>query len=120
LRSNSSSTFRSIASRVANSSTCTEWSMTSSAGMSGLIFAGSPPCSRIASRIAARSTTHGTPVKSWSKTRAGMNEISRDGSATASQSRIGVASPPLRSTFSSRIRSVYGSRPARSGSRWIE
>ena len=28
------------------------------------------------SRIAARSTTHGTPVKSCSSTRAGMNEIS--------------------------------------------
>jgi hypothetical protein len=28
------------------------------------------------SRIAARSTTHGTPVKSWSSTRAGANEIS--------------------------------------------
>ncbi len=30
----------------------------------------------IASRIAARSTTAGTPVKSCSSTRAGMNEIS--------------------------------------------
>src|SRR5207247_1674198 len=42
-RSNSSSTFRSIASRDANSSTCTEWSMTSSTGMSGLIALGEPP-----------------------------------------------------------------------------
>ena len=50
---------RPIASRVANSSTCTEWSITSSAGISGLIRSGSPPWSRIASRIAARSTTHG-------------------------------------------------------------
>jgi len=29
--------------REANASTCTEWSITSSAGISGLIFAGSPP-----------------------------------------------------------------------------
>ena len=34
------------------------------------------PASRIASRIAARSTTAGTPVKSCSSTRAGMKEIS--------------------------------------------
>ena len=59
--------------------------MTSSTGISGLIRAGSPPWSRIASRIAARSTTHGTPVKSWSSTRAGEKEISREGSAVASQ-----------------------------------
>ena len=59
--------------------------MTSSTGMSGLIFVGSPPWSRIASRIAARSTTHGTPVKSWSRTRAGANEISCDGSSVATQ-----------------------------------
>src|SRR5437868_4843185 len=47
---NSSSTLRSIASRDANSSTCTEWSITSSAGIRGLIRFGSPPCSRIAHR----------------------------------------------------------------------
>ena len=62
-------------------STCTEWSITSSAGTSGLIFAGSPPRSAIASRIAARSTTAGTPVKSCITTRAGMNAISVEGSA---------------------------------------
>src|SRR5665647_3029142 len=38
--------------------------MTSSAGASGLIRAGSPPRSAIASRMVARSTTQGTPVKS--------------------------------------------------------
>jgi hypothetical protein len=54
----------------------TEWSMTSSAGASGLIFAGSPPSSFTASRIAARSTTQGTPVKSCMITRAGVNWIS--------------------------------------------
>ena len=35
--------------------------MTSSAGMSGLIFPGPPPRARMASRIAARPTTVGTP-----------------------------------------------------------
>ena len=35
----------------------------------------------MASRMAARSTTAGTPVKSWSSTRAGMKAISRVGSA---------------------------------------
>ena len=54
-------------------STWTEWSITRSAGTSGLICAGSPPISAIASRMAARSTTTGTPVKSWSRTRAGRN-----------------------------------------------
>ena len=94
--------------------------------MSGLIFAGSPPCSRIASRIAARSTIAGTPVKSCRSTRAGMNEISRVGSSAATQPATAStsASEPLRSTFSSRIRSVYGSRATSqrccsASSRWI-
>src|SRR5262252_5210388 len=52
--------------------------MTSSTGWSGLTLAGSPPSRTMPSRIAARSTTHGTPVKSCSSTRAGMKEISRD------------------------------------------
>jgi hypothetical protein len=49
----------------------TEWSMTISAGASGLIGAGSPPRSATASRMVARSTTQGTPVKSCMITRAG-------------------------------------------------
>lgn len=44
--------------------------------MSGLIWVGVPPIRLIASRIAARSTTHGTPVKSCKITRAGLNGIS--------------------------------------------
>ena len=89
-----------------------EWSITSSAGMSGLIIAGSPPRSAIAFRIAARSTTAGTPVRSCSSTRDGANEISSDGSAFASQRATASTSlsSPLRRTFSSRTRSVYGSR----------
>ena len=59
--------------------------MTSSAGTSGLIFAASPPRSAIASRMAARSTTAGTPVKSCMTTRAGVKAISSLGSALASQ-----------------------------------
>ena len=64
---------------VPNASTCTEWSITSSTGCSGLIRAGSPPSSAMASRMAARSTTAGTPVKSCSSTRAGVKAISRSG-----------------------------------------
>ena len=59
--------------------------MTSSAGTSGLILDGSPPRSAIASRMAARSTIAGTPVKSCITTRAGMNAISLEGSALWSQ-----------------------------------
>ena len=54
---------------VPNRSTWTLWSMTRSAGTSGLTRAGSPPRSAIASRMTARSTTAGTPVKSWRMTR---------------------------------------------------
>ena len=50
--------------------------MTRSAGTSGLTRAGSPPRSAIASRMTARSTIAGTPVKSWRITRAGMNGTS--------------------------------------------
>ncbi len=51
--------------------------MTSSTGTSGLILAGSPPSAMIASRIDARSTTAGTPVRSCIRTRAGVKAISR-------------------------------------------
>ena len=50
--------------------------MTRSAGTSGLTSDGSPPRSAIASRMTARSTIAGTPVKSWRITRDGMNGIS--------------------------------------------
>ncbi len=91
--------------------------MTSSAGTSGLIFAGSPPSAAIASRIAARSTIAGTPVKSCMTTRAGVKAISSEGSAlwshfaSASMSCLRTATPSsLRSRFSSRIFSENGSR----------
>ena len=83
-RSNSSRLLIESATPELNASTCTEWSITRSHGTSGLTFAGSPPRATIASRIAARSTTHGTPVKSCSTTRPGMKAISRSPTRFAS------------------------------------
>ena len=54
----------------------TEWSITSSTGTSGLTCAASPPRVSSASRMAARSTTPGTPVKSCMRTRSGVRAIS--------------------------------------------
>ena len=89
--------------------------MTISAGASGLILAGSPPMSAIASRMVARSTTHGTPVKSCMITRAGVNWISLLGSDSGSQpararmsSAVMLAPSSVRSRFSSRIFRLYG------------
>ena len=106
--------------------------MTSSAGRSGLIFFGSPPSRFIASRIAPRSTTAGTPVKSCSRTRAGMKAISWLGVALASHtatasmsSRFTEMPSSARRRFSSRMRSENGSRAmswpalARASSRWM-
>ena len=53
-------------------------------GASGLMRFGSPPKRCTASRIAARSMTQGTPVKSCMITRAGVNAISCDGAAFGS------------------------------------
>ncbi len=64
---NSNASFCSLASLVPATSTCTEWSMTKSAGQRGLIFYGSPPSLFIASLIAAKSTTAGTPLFKWGK-----------------------------------------------------
>ena len=102
--------------------------MTSSAGMSGLIFVASPPRLSMASRIAARSTTAGTPVRSCRITRAGVNWISVSGSFFASQlaralmcSVVMLLPSSLRSRFSSRIFRLYGrlSLPATASSRYI-
>ncbi len=90
--------------------------MTNSAGASGLIFVASPPRSAIASRMVARSTTHGTPVKSCMITRAGVNWISSLGSAVGSQdasariwSAVMFAPSSVRKRFSSKIFRLYGS-----------
>ena len=57
-------------------SAMTEWSMTSSTGTSGLIAGGVAAQLARASRMAARSTTPGTPVKSCMSTRSGVKAIS--------------------------------------------
>jgi hypothetical protein len=64
--------------------------------------------SAIALRIAARSTIEGTPVKSWWIARAGEKLISRLGSSVGCHAVTAAtsSSPAVRSTFSSRIRSV--------------
>ena len=97
----------------------TEWSMTSSAGASGLIFVASPPRSTTASRIVARSTTQGTPVKSCMMTRAGVNWISVSGWAFSSQpprarmwSAVMLAPSSVRSRFSRSTLRLYGRRRA--------
>lgn len=56
-------------------STWIEWSMTRSTGHCGLTFEASPPSLATASLIAAKSTTKGTPVKSWRITLDGLNGI---------------------------------------------
>src|SRR5437660_1487768 len=56
-------------------STWTEWSMTRSAGTRGSIFLASFPARSMADLIAARSTTAGTPVKSWRSTRADVVKV---------------------------------------------
>jgi hypothetical protein len=71
LRWNSISTFFLKESGAPKLSTMTEWSITRSTGESGLILRGSPPSASMAWRMAARSTTAGTPVKSCIRTRAG-------------------------------------------------
>lgn len=50
---------------VLKKSTCIEWSITRSDGQMGFILSGSAPSLLTASLIAAKSTTAGTPVKSY-------------------------------------------------------
>ena len=104
------------ASRRPNRSTCTEWSMIRSTGTSGLTREASPPARAIALRIAARSTTAGTPVKSCIRMRAGMNASRAARSSSGQPARARTSSsltsrvPARRSRFSSRIFTVWGSR----------
>lgn len=53
-----------------------------------MIFLESPPKSFIASLIEARSTTHGTPVKSYKTTLDGLKGISMDFGAFSSQDKM--------------------------------
>ena len=108
MRSKSRSALTAKAPALPKASTWTEWSITRSTSTSGLIAAGSPPISSIASRIAARSTTAGTPVKSCISTRAGWKGISTLGSAAASQPAIASTSAALTETPSS-SRSTFSS-----------
>jgi hypothetical protein len=69
--------------------------------------------------MAARSTMHGTPVKSCMSTRAGVKPISADGSAAGSQPAsawiwpaVIIRPSSLRSRFSSSTLRLNGSRPA--------
>ena len=108
--------FSSNAVFVPNLSAITEWSITNSAGASGFTFAGSPPSSTIASRIVARSTTQGTPVKSCMITRAGVNWISVSGSESGFQlasasicAAVMFAPSSVRSKFSSKTFKLKGS-----------
>ena len=100
--------------------------MTSSAGASGLIRLASPPRSTTASRMVARSTMQGTPVKSCMITRAGVNWISVSGSASGSHapsartwSAVMLAPSSVRSRFSSSTLRLNGRRstPATAESR---
>mmetsp|Transcript_6420 Transcript_6420/g.7201 ORF Transcript_6420/g.7201 Transcript_6420/m.7201 type:complete len:208 (-) Transcript_6420:137-760(-) len=107
-------TFRAPAEPAA--STCTEWSITRSTGICGLIFDASPPRRFVVSRMAARSTTHGTPVKSCSTTRAGLNGISIDFVQFSFQLKISSTvlevtsnSSQLRTADSSSTRMLNGS-----------
>src|SRR3990172_6925602 len=91
--------------------------MTRSTGRRGLIRRGSPPRRARAARIAARSTTAGTPVKSCIRTRAGRKGISgrsiRPGAqaATARTSWLRMrCSSTWRRTDSSSRRIEKGSR----------
>ena len=119
----SMSTFSSKAPGPPDASAITEWSMTSSTGTSGLTLLGSPPSVLSASRMAARSTTQGTPVKSCMRTRSGVRAISAASSApspwrsgrlpqpaTASMSAGRTARPSSwRRRFSSTTFIEYGS-----------
>ena len=92
--------------------------MTRSTGTLASMTEGSPPIRATADRIAARSTTQGTPVKSCSSTRAGMNANSGRSAEVASQSRRASTSlssttpwPQWRRPFSRSTRMEYGSLP---------
>ncbi len=87
--------FFSSASALPATSTITEWSITRSTGTSGFTRSGLPPSATIPSRIAARSTTPGTPVKSCIKILAGLNGTSLAEVAFSSHPTIALASSTL-------------------------
>jgi hypothetical protein len=119
LRSASMRSFSARAPAHPASSAITEWSMMRVVGIWGFTFSGSPPRAAIASRMAAKSTKTGTPVKSWKRTLDGMNSISLPWAPFSPASRMrahmSMASSSVlarRTTFSRRIRSARGSLSA--------
>ncbi len=110
--------FRSSAFFSRKWSTCTEWSTTRSTGTSGSIFLGFLPIFSATLRIAARSASSGTPVKSCKTTRATTKGISSTRSAFGFQlascltcSSVTFLPSQLRSTDSSTTRIDTGRRP---------
>ena len=98
-------------------STWIEWSTTMSTGTSGSIFFGSLPIFCAAERIAARSASSGTPVKSCRITRATVKGISSVRAAFGFQlascltcSGVTLMPSQWRSTDSSTTRSDTGKR----------
>ena len=90
--------------------------MTRSAGTSGSTLPASLPARSIADRMAARSTTAGTPVKSCSRTRAGVKGSSAPAAGSAGQRASAATSASLtlplaaaRSMPSRRTLTVIGS-----------
>ncbi|CFP60836.1 Uncharacterised protein [Bordetella pertussis] len=89
-------------------STAREWSTMSCVGTTGLICAGSPPASAIASRRPARSTSAVWPRMSWHTTRAGYQgkSMSRRRSISCRSESDSVAGSQRRTRFSARTREV--------------
>ena len=92
-------------------STASEWSTISCTGTTGLTCAGSPPCSAIASRRPARSTSAVWPRMSWHTTRAGNHGKSRSRlrSMSCRSEADRAAGSQRRTRFSASTRDVYGS-----------
>ena len=91
-------------------STASEWSTISCTGTTGLTCAGSPPCSAMASRRPARSTSAVWPRMSWQTTRAGNQGKSRSRlrSISCFSESVSVAGSQRRTRFSASTREVYG------------
>ena len=86
--------------------------MIRSTGTCGFTRAGRAPARATALRIAARSTTAGTPVKSCISTRPGMNAIASAGAGHAASAATSASAtsrlPARRRRSSSRILRVFG------------
>ena len=92
-------------------STASEWSTINCVSTTGFTFAGSPPCSAIASRRPARSTNAVCPRMSWQTTRAGYQGKSRSRlrSINCFKLSVSVFGSQRRTNCSAKTREVYGS-----------